>query len=401
MPSVSVPSGTNFDFQMAFSSDSNYQLAQQLANTLLVPSENGNETFQIYSLDGQTISTVPGGNTGVLGIVETLFPLNTPVTVPTSYSFTSVETYNGDTSVQGNGGDNQSILLSSVAGVTFNTGGGSGTVVAGQGNDLIGTPTAGGGNYLLSGGPGNDTITAFSGNDTVSTGSGSNLIGLGSGNDQVNLSGTNDTVIAGSGHDTVAVTGSDAALIFGGPGQLTFLNGSGSSTVVGGTGSETIQGGTGGGLYQGGTGGNNSISGGTGKATIFGGGSGDTLAAGGSHGDALVAATGNETLTSASSQGLDSMYGGSGQDAMIAGAGGDLMDGGSGLMNFDFSKGLTNAGSTYAVFNYHAGDTVTLSGYSGAPTESSAGGNTVLGLSDGTQITFVGVASASSLNIDT
>ncbi|MGH7160797.1 MAG: hypothetical protein ACREFS_12050, partial [Acetobacteraceae bacterium] len=64
-------------------------------------------------------------------------------------------------------------------------------------------------------------------------------------------------------------------------------------------------------------------------------------------------------------------------------------------------KGLTNTASSYDVYNYHAGDTVTLSGYTGAPTISAAGGNTVLGLSDGTKITFVGVSSGSNLNIDT
>jgi serralysin len=401
MPSVSVPSGVNLDFQMAFAANSDYQLAQQLANTLLGPSQDGTETFQIYTLNNETIATVPGGNTGVLAIVETLYPLTAPVTVPSSYSFTSIETYNGFTTVQGNGGENQTTLISSITGVQFNTGGGSGTVVAGQGDNLIGTPTSGGGNYLISGGPGNDTITAFSGNDTVSTGSGSNLIGLGSGNDSVSLSGNNDTVVAGSGSDTISVTGNDAALVFGGSGNLNFINGSAPSTVVGGTGSETIQGGSGGGLYQGGSGGNNSIYGGTGKATVFGGGSGDTLAAGGSLGDALAAASGNETLTSAASHGLDSMYGGTGQDAMIAGAGGDIMMGGAGSTNFEFAKGLTNSASTYDVYNYHAGDAVTLTGYTGAPTETSAGGNTVLGLSDGTKITFVGVASGSTLNIDT
>ncbi|HUA76255.1 MAG TPA: hypothetical protein VMA86_01210, partial [Acetobacteraceae bacterium] len=151
MPSVSVPSGINFDFQMAFASNSDFQLAQQLANTLLVPSQDGTETFQFYTANNQSISTVPGGNTGVLAIVETLLPLTAPVTVPSSYHFTAIETYNGFTSVQGNGGENQSVLISSVAGVEFNTGGGSGTVVSGQGNNLIGTPTSGGGNYLIVG----------------------------------------------------------------------------------------------------------------------------------------------------------------------------------------------------------------------------------------------------------
>lgn len=86
---------------------------------------------------------------------------------------------------------------------------------------------------------------------------------------------------------------------------------------------------------------------------------------------------------------------------MIAGAGGDLMLGGTGAMNFEFTNGVTNAASTYNVYNWHAGDTVTLSGYTGTPTITSAGGSTVLGLSDGTKITFVGVASGSALNIQT
>ncbi|MDA8050258.1 MAG: calcium-binding protein [Rhodospirillales bacterium] len=401
MPQVSVPSGTNFQFEMAFPTNSNYQLAQQLTNTLLLPSQSGTETFQLYTANNQAIATVPGGNVGVLGIVEQLTPLAAPVTVPAAYSFTALETYNGFTSVQGNGGNNQTSLLSSITGLGFNTGGGSGTVVAGSGDNLIGTPTAGGGSHLFVGGSGNDTFTAFSGNATASPGAGSNLVGLGTGNDSVSLSGTNETVVAGSGSDTIAVTGNDAVLFGGGSGKLTFINGSAPSTVVGGSGSETIQGGAGGGLFQGGSAGNNSIQGGTGKATIFGGGSGDTLAAGGSLGDALVAASGNETLTSASSSGLDSMYGGTGSDAMIAGAGGDFMLGGSGATNFEFVKGLTSATSIYNVYDYHSGDAVTLSGYSGTPTVTSAGGNTVLGLSDGTQITFVGVSSGSALNIQT
>jgi Ca2+-binding RTX toxin-like protein len=401
MVEVSVPSGTNFLFEMAFPSNSNFVLAQNLANTLMVPSTDGTETFNLDSVNNGGIPTVPGGHVGVLGIIEQLVPLNTPVTVPSAYSFTAIETYNGFTSVQGNGGTNQTTLLSSITGIEFNTGGGSGTVVAGSGNNHIGTPTAGGGNYLMVGGTGNDTITAFSGNNVISPGGGSNLVGLGSGNNLVSLSGSNDTVIAGSGNDTISVTGNDAVLAAGGSGHLTFINGSAPSTVVGGSGSESVYGGVGGGLFQGGSAGNNSIEGGAGKATMFGGGAGDTLAAGGSLGDALVAASGNETLTSAASTGHDSMYGGTGSDAMIAGAGGDMMLGGSGAMNFEFAKGLTSATSTYNVYNYHSGDAVTLSGYSGMPTVSSAGGSTVLGLSDGTQITFVGVTNGSALNIQT
>jgi hypothetical protein len=69
-------------------------------------------------------------------------------------------------------------------------------------------------------------------------------------------------------------------------------------------------------------------------------------------------------------------------------------------MNFEFVKGMTSSASTYTVLNYHAGDAVTLQGYSGDHT-TSAGGNTTLSLSDGTKITFVGVANASELNIHT
>ncbi|HUC17678.1 MAG TPA: calcium-binding protein [Acetobacteraceae bacterium] len=400
MPSVSVSSGSSF-LQIAFPSGSDAALAQQLADTLLAPSQNGTETFQLVSANDIPIAPVPGGNVGVLAIVETQAPFTAPLAVPADFSFTVIDTSDGFASVQGNGGEDQRVLISSATGVAFNTGGGSGTVVAGQGSNLIGTPTAGGGNQLIVGGTGNETVTSFTGDNVISPGGGANLVGLENGSDTVSLSGTADTVVAATGDDTVSVTGEDAALIFGGTGRLTFINGSAPSTVVGGSGSETITGGAGGGLYQGGSGGENSISGGSGRVTIFGGGSGDTLAAGGSLGNALVAASGNETLTSAGSHGLDSMYGGSGQDVMIAGLGGDIMLGGSGTANFEFIKGLTSAGSTYDVFNDHAGDVVTLSGYSGAPTETSAGGNTVLSLSDGTRITFVGVAHGSLLNIQT
>jgi serralysin len=400
MPDVSIPSGVGTYFELAFPAGTDYTLAQQLVGPLLTAAQNGTLFPDLYDSNGAAIPTVPGGDTGFLQIQEQSSPLTTPVTIPSGYSFTAIETYNF-ANITGNGGIGDVTLISSASGVEFNTGGGSGTVVAGSGDNLIGTPTSGGGNYLFVGGDGNDTFTAFSGNDTISPGGGSNLVGLANGNDSVGLSGTNDTVVASSGNDTITTTGYDAALIFGGSGQLNFVNGSAPSTVVGGTGSETIQGGVGGGLFQGGSAGDNSITGGAGAATIFGGGSGDTLAAGGSLGDVLVAASGNETLTSADSQGLDTMYGGSGSDAMIAGLGGDLMDGGPGAMNFEFTMGLTNASSTYNVFNYHAGDTVTLSGYSGTPEFASAGGNTVLSLSDGTKVTFVGVASGSDINIQT
>ena len=431
MPDVSIPSGSGFNLQIPFPS-SELALVQQLLQPLLAASETGKEIFTPFPSDppgdpqalaspfgfNQGLfnffpfpfggehhhhpgSPVPTGYIGAFAIVETGQTVTSPVDVPRGYTYTIIDTTH-PIDVTGNGGNGDITLITSTVGVDFNTGGGSGTVVAGYGNNEISTPLFGGGDYLIVGGPGNDTINALSGNDTISPGGGSNLVNLGFGNNSVSLSGTNDTVNAGFGSDTISVTGNNSALVNNLFAKLHFVNGSAPSTVIGGLGSVTVDGGAGGGLFEGGLDGHNSITGGTGQATIYGGGNGDTLAAGGSLGDRLIAGAGNETLTSANSQGLDSMYGGSGHDLMIAGAGGDLMDGGAGAMNFTFVDGMTNAAKTYTVLNYHHGDAVTLSGYGADPfTSSSAGGNTTLSLSDGTKITFQGVASGNDLNIHT
>ncbi len=429
MPDVSIPSGTSFNLNIPFA-NSEYQLVQQLLQPLVIASETGKEVFTLFPPDPpgdpqaaapesnldrwvlnffphggwhhQPAPPVPPGDVGAFAIVETGQAITSPVHVPTGYTYTIIDT-DHRIDVIGNGGHGDITLMSSTVGVDFYTGGGSGTVVAGAGNNVISTPLFGGGDYLIVSGDGNDTINALSGNDTISPGGGANRVELGSGNDSVSLSGTNDTVNAAFGSDTISVTGNDSVLLTDRFAKLQFINGSAPSTVIGGLGSVTVDGGAGGGFFEGGLAGHNSIAGGAGQATIFGGGPDDTLAAGGSLGDHLIAGAGNETLTSANSQGLDSLYGGTGHDLMIAGLGGDLMVGGAGTMNFEFINGLTNPAKSYTVLNYHPGDTVTLQDYGATPITSisSASGNTTLNLSDGTKITFVGVANANNLNIHT
>lgn len=75
----------------------------------------------------------------------------------------------GAVSVVGSGGQNQQILSGS-GNLTFYTNGGSGTVVTGDGNNLLGTPTTGGGGFTFVSGAGNDTVIAASGNNTIRPG---------------------------------------------------------------------------------------------------------------------------------------------------------------------------------------------------------------------------------------
>ena len=112
-----------------------------------------------------------------------------------------------------------------------NTGGGSATIVAAGGNNLVGTSLDGDAGSRVALGAGNDTVVAWSGDNTVTAGAGNNLVGLGTGNNTVFSQGA-DTIVAGAGNDTVGVDAGNV-LTFAGSGHLTFINGSGASTVVG------------------------------------------------------------------------------------------------------------------------------------------------------------------------
>ena len=171
-------------------------------------------------------------------------------------------------------------------------------------------------------------------------------------------------------------------------------------------------------------------------STIGGGGDGDLLVATGTLDNLVAAAGGNETLTGSGASGNNTFFGGTGSDLIATGAGRDLVVAGSGTATIAGGTGnaaifagsgqdliLGGTGGNYvqagsgaatvftgagadllAVVSGQAGGSVTVSGfrvgtdhvaargYAGGPTQAVIGGNTVLGFSDHTQVTLLGVA---------
>ena len=171
-------------------------------------------------------------------------------------------------------------------------------------------------------------------------------------------------------------------------------------------------------------------------STIGGGGDGDLLVATGTLDNLVAAGGGNETLTGSGASGNNTFFGGAGSDLIVTGAGRDLVVAGSGAATIAGGMGnaaifagtgqdliLGGAGGNYvqagsgaatvftgqgaeliAVVSGQAGGSVVVSGfrvgtdhlaargYASAPTQAVMGGNTVLGFSDHTQVTLLGVA---------
>ncbi|MGI3778829.1 MAG: calcium-binding protein [Janthinobacterium lividum] len=157
-----------------------------------------------------------------------------------------------------------------------------------------------------------------------------------------NLYGSN-LVIASAGNETLSGSGGSASnVFFGGSGADVIAGGSGPSVIVAGSGAATI-------------------SGGDGTAAIFAG-AGPAVLLGGA--------------------GADYVQVGSGQASLFTGAGADLI----GVVN--------GAGGSLVVSGFRVGtDHVSALGYAAGPTVTATAGGTVLGFSDSTQVTLLGVAS--------
>jgi hypothetical protein len=217
-----------------------------------------------------------------------------------------------------------------------------------------------GGNYLVADGGSNDTVHAVSGNLTLFGGSGGDY-----------YLGTGSSMIIASGPDTISLwTG--PTTVFGGP----------SDDIIGGPGSL---------VYAASTGGAASVIGNGGPSTLFGAsGASLTYFSNGTAGT-LVGGAGNETLASGGSHSNDVFIAGSGNDAMYLGLGADSVD---------FFKGT--AGGSDTIYGFGSNESVNLVGYGASAAgaalsaETVTGGSTVIKLTDGTTITFVGDTVASS-----
>jgi Ca2+-binding RTX toxin-like protein len=406
---------TNTDAVTVTSADSPYEVAMRAGSETVVGlgsgTIGGGVGANYINLSGAGVGT----NNLVLsqGFHDRITAGGGSVTVDASGSHAIIQGGAGDLSIDDTGLANTVWAAAGNAAVT--TGGLDALVLGSSG--LLTVNAAGGVGDTVAFGPGGGTFYS-------STNSYEALVFAGFGTSvSVDASNTTyDTIVGDTGALTVNAGSATNLLVWGpisGPG-MDFIGGSGgagatAATVVGQSGHDTIGAGTGP-LYAW-VGANETLqaSSGGGNVTLFGGVNSDITYTAASGSLLFVANSGNETLNAAGSStndvmwgGIDStsgnsLVGGSGNDIMIAGTGADTFNTGAGNNEFVFIASVLGSSSqTDVLTNFLGGnDSVVLSG--GLTTVSSSSGGTgptaftTLTLSDNTQVTFLGVSSASQL----
>jgi hypothetical protein len=263
--------------------------------------------------------------------------------------------------ILGNGSNDFSATFGSASTISFNSDGGSGTVVVGGAGDFVGVT---GTNWSISGNAsGSSTVdsSATAGTEVQVYGQGnavnnaigadttpSNVVGL-AGNASVLSYGSNDLIETFSGNDVVTVYNSANVLVNGGAdtvyaaagstavraffnlsgGEMCFINNSTSAATVSGDvpgasgGNVTAFGGAGGGVFIGGSAGNNSLIGGTGKVTLVGAGANNYLeaqgyATAGVGENVLSAGAGGAYMLATGTTGSNEFHGGTGTDTIVS-----------------------------------------------------------------------------------
>ena len=354
-----------------------------------LPSEHGNKNPGDFEVDvgaGNNVIFLEGGN----DTVNALAVGNDTVYLSDKIPTADIEASGNVTIVdQSNSHDNTALTLS---------GGGNFTISASAPENLDQT----GNGSLNFTGTGNDTLTLGSGNDTINDagsatilgGGGNNEITIGGGAASIGAAGNNDVTlthsavvtVSGGGNDTVhAAAGTEvdqlgnSNLNFVGQGNDTIFLGSGNDTITD-AGAATVYGGAANFSFTGGTG-DEQVVAGTGNATVTAG-SGDATLIGGSGDNLFTAGSGSTKILAG---------GGGGHDTFIGGTGTDTMSGLGAASNvFEFDT--AHAGGSHTITDFTEGrDKIDLAGYDSAAALASAttgGGNTILTLSDGTQITL-------------
>jgi Ca2+-binding RTX toxin-like protein len=392
---VTVPGTNGSTISLSYDSKTNAALAQRIADAI----RNGVDNNTIVPADNQfgPPPPVPTGKTG-----QFIQSLPAVTTLPQGY--TDVVNTAKTGVIFGSGDANEGVLSGAQDNLTFFATGGSGTVAAGGGNNMISIPQTDAGGWLIATGNGNDTIRALgAGNDTISPGGGNNVVQVGAGSYQITSAGA-DTIFAATGSETITALATKAAdVVYGNASNvdLVFVGGGG-ATLFGGTGSDTVLGGTGSDLLFGGSAGNNFLQAGSGPATLFGGGNDDQLFAGGSAPQELHAGAGNETLFGGFASGNNTFYGGSGSDQIFGGGGNNTYVGGTGAATitagagnlFEFIAGQAGGSDLVEGLSSASQVLITLNGYGSTEEANALAGQTTNGssvtvtLSDNTKITF-------------
>ncbi len=303
--------------------------------------------------------------------------------------------------------------------------------------------TGGEGPCTITGGNGADVLTAGRGATVIATGTGASLVDLqphAAGADAVSLHG-HDTVMAGAGVVHVGVAG-PGALVYAQSATLDVADMSAGSTVVGGAGASTVYGGAGDTVFF--TGQGSSFVGGSGAATVIGhgadtiwasagggayyagadsivttgsgfslvmAGAGTLATLGGDGSDLVVAGAGRDTLDAGAGSGAHTFFAGSGDDTILGGTGADIVYAGRGNATLSGGAGEANlfvfvdggAGGRSVITDFRPGqDHLMLQGYGNAAAAdavshaTTTANATIIPLSDGTQLSLLHVAAAST-----
>jgi hypothetical protein len=380
---------------------------------------------------GQLVGFYTDAAGNVDGMLATLQATVQTVTDPTAGSVLAAAVGSGGVAA---GGSNAVSLVDNVVGnvqLIANSGNdtlaasASGdTLMGGPGNDTFFTGVGTTGNRIFLGGGQNTVVTGgaadvvqSTGNDTVFASAGTFAFGGQAGSAMTFVANGAATAIDGAG-SLVAFAGSASGTqVLGGAGSTTFVGGSGSASFIGGSGTAVVYAGSGGGLVEGGSGSGTYV-GMANSSTQFvvGDGASNVFAANGNsvllEGSAtdIVVATGNVTLVGAGSSGSN-VYSlgssnallteGSGASTTFLGSGNASITGGAGADLFALEKG--QGGGTDILSGFKVGtDMVQLMGYGSSEAQndlahaSIVGGSTLLTLSDGTKLDFVGVTNLTS-----
>jgi hypothetical protein len=378
MPVVTVQSAHSTTVSLSYDSGANALLATFVRDAISA-GLGGGTVFPFAGNSGPT-PPIPSGETGE-------WVQNAPGAINLGHGWDDIVDAASNAIITGPT-DPGVQVLAGAGNLNFNAAGGSGSVIAGGGNDQVVVPVFNANPWFIALGNGNDVVkTLGSGNDTISLGAGADSVQLGAGGTALTVGGA-ATVTASTGSETVTAMGT--ALVNGGSSNLLFLGGGG-ATVFGQAGAATVTGGSGPDEFHGGTGGINILKAGVGAATLFGGHDGDQLFANGSGAQILFAATGNETLTGSSVGGAS--------DTFVASAGADTVVTNTGINSvFEFIHGSAGGAESVSGLTAIGQVQIHLAGYAAndltqVGSQDNAGGNLHVTLNDGTHITFANVGS--------
>ena len=143
---ATVTGGGSTTFINVGSNDGSTSVAQNLANVISAGLQGGTLT----RVASPTVNPPSGAGVATISTTGTPVIIDSPAVAVDLINATSTTTVVGGASqnVVGSGLPNQAVLGDN-ENITYFTNGGSGTIVLGDGNNLVGTPTIGGGAFVI------------------------------------------------------------------------------------------------------------------------------------------------------------------------------------------------------------------------------------------------------------